>query len=253
MYSDDIGLSSAVRLARPAPPPPRALRATNLTSFSANAKSPAIAPQPGIKSTNRAETPCRAAVPSRHLRAPHRRRRRSRRPRPDRHAVRHRIGSRATQPASKLEGGDRAIVHATCVHVWKHCRPGLRESARPATAPEQARSGCLASGQRARPVGRPRLWLAWPRRSGCVSCARRCEWQDGGAALRPVELLHGHATALVESRRMDKRLHAAARAREPPARSGRPALSESERPRPSVGPRGERPRPERRPSGRASA
>ena len=32
------------------------------------------------------------------------------------HAVRHRIGPRATQPASQLEGGDRAIVHAACVH-----------------------------------------------------------------------------------------------------------------------------------------
>ena len=71
---------------------------------------------PRIKSTNPTETP---RVASRHLRGaldptaavvvPAA-------PSVGRHAVRHRIGSRATQPASQLEGGDRAIVHAACVH-----------------------------------------------------------------------------------------------------------------------------------------
>ena len=74
-------------------------------------------PSPGIKSTNSAET---SRVASGHLRGgaldsaaaavvPAA-------SSVGRHAVRHRIGSRATQPASQLEGGDRAIVHAACVH-----------------------------------------------------------------------------------------------------------------------------------------
>ena len=83
-------------------------------------------------------------APSRHLRAPHRRRRRSRRPRPDRHAVRHRIGPRATQPASKLESGERAIVHAACVHPCGNAAARASESQH---APPRRRSrlGAAAS------------------------------------------------------------------------------------------------------------
>ena len=62
----------------------------------------------------------------------------------DRHAVRHRIGSRATQPASKLESGDRAIVHAACVHPCGNAAARASESQH---APPRRRSrlGAAAS------------------------------------------------------------------------------------------------------------
>ena len=109
-----------------------------------------------------------------------------------------------SQPASWRAGTARSYTPRACIRVEKPPPSGLCESARTATAPEQARSGRLASGQR--PAGCP---SGWPGAAAAgASCARRREWQDGGATLRPVELLPGHAAALMESRRMAKRAHA---------------------------------------------
>ena len=61
-----------------------------------------------------------------------------------RHAVRHRIDdARAAQSACELEGGDGAIVHATCGSYVENIRPEHLsiQHARPATAPDQTQSG----------------------------------------------------------------------------------------------------------------
>ena len=99
-----------------------------------------------------------------------------------------------SQPASWRAGTARSYTPRACIRVEKPPPSGLCESARTATAPEQARSGRLASGQR--PAG---CASCWPGAAAAgASCARRREWQDGGATLRPVELLPGHAAALME-------------------------------------------------------
>ena len=74
-----------------------------------------------------------------------------------------------SQPASWRAGTARSYTPRACIRVEKPPPGGLCESARPATAPEQARSGRLASGQRAAGwQAAPLAGLASPQRARLV-------------------------------------------------------------------------------------